>query len=122
MTYIDDRLDSALRDFYESDAAREYEAAVDQAIGFLSRAALEGGAKVRGACAVCGAPVTDEDAPVPIEWTDGRPGVLHGSYNCFDQPRCGVTGSLSSDIYPDQPTEVRCLLMANHPPDRHLFG
>ena len=122
MTAYDDRLDAALQDFYQSDAAREYEAAVDQAIGLLSRQALAGGPALRGVCAVCGAPVTDDDAPVAVEWADGRPGVLHGSYDCLDQERCPTTGSLSSEVYPDQPTEVRCLLVVNHPVDRHLFG
>lgn len=111
MTYAD-----AVAATREEQAAEEWSSGIDTAMAALSLEALHGGPKLRGTCAVCGTPVTEEDDPVAVEYGDGQAGVLHGSYDCLDQPRCSVVGMVGDEV----PVESRCVLVETHPRD-HLI-
>ena len=68
---------------------------------------------VVGLCGVCHAPVLEEHQPVQIEWAGtGEMGVIHGTFDCTDQPRCDEMIPISGGG--GMEGKARCVLPANH--------
>jgi hypothetical protein len=65
----------------------------------------------RALCAVCHTPVKDEHDPVEVAYDDGGPGLIHGSFDCQDESRCGET--IHGEAYGLE-YGAQCVLPASH--------
>jgi len=74
-----------------------------------------------GLCGICHAPVLKEHDPTPIEWVGtGEAGVIHGAFDCMDQPRCEEILPISGGG--GMEGKARCVLPANHGNFDHIPG
>jgi hypothetical protein len=64
-----------------------------------------------GECAICGTVVRATDLPVEVVWTDGRPGVIHGAFDCLDSEQCAER--FHGEAYGLE-VDARCILPEQH--------
>lgn len=64
-----------------------------------------------GVCEICKTPVLPEHDPVEVHLDGGAKALIHGSFDCMDEPRCGE--SKSGYAYGLEASQ-RCVLPAPH--------
>lgn len=80
-------------------------------MSWLEEAADRAAANYLPLCQVCHTPVRPEDEPVEVELDEAGRALIHGAWDCMDEPRCeerirtdGSSGEASA----------RCVLPASH--------